>query len=263
MWQKEIGECPSGELPDDLEWRWWQVNWSIKFLRSFCADPYPWGILACSSEDPEEIGPPDNPKPLGVSFYYVDEAEEEADSFWEKYSEAYRIFCDGVNWREIHPKVMQDCFRRLGYNDYFRPKAKQSKPMIASSDEQLDEIERMKDDKCDLELVRLPAIFDENGEWIYFLSHWMQSYIDLVCGGSPPGCQINILWNESKRSKIVRTGLPAKVISGWGLSWQEKRTDAILQFSEKFRIACYRFLLSVDWKALNGDFLISKYLPEE
>lgn len=263
MWQQKIGECPSGALPHDMLWRWWQVKWSIKYLTFCCGEPLPWGSLDCLSEDPEELGPPDDPQPLGISLYYEDGAEEEADIYFEKCSEVYEILDNAIQWEEIHPRVIQQYFKRLGYSHHFMPCTKAPFPPLILSREQIDEIEQKKDDNCDLELVRFPTIHSEVGEWVHLVNKWMRSYVELTCGTPPPECKIKILWKESKPWKSVRTGLPAKVLAGWGLCWKRKRTDGILHFAEKVRIAYYRFLLGVNWESLNGEKLRSQYLNEE
>ncbi len=129
-------------------------------------------------------------------------------------------------------------------------------------DEIIAEIERLKDDKCDIELMKFPSTFDEVSEWIFLVHEWIESYIELTCGAPPPECQIKMLWKESKRCKVCRTGLPSKVLSGWGLCFNGELTEAISQFAEKVRIAYYQFLLGIDWEALDGERLRSQYFYE-
>ncbi len=263
MRQLAIGECPSGTLPIDMQWRWWQVNWSRKFIEYCCGEPVWWGTLDCLSEDPEELGPPDNPEPLGLSLYHDDGEEQEAEVYFEKCSELYKIFCNAIEWEELNPATIQLAYEHLDYlQNFTRADKTLSKPAIVMNRGEIAEYEATKDDKCDLELFRFPVLISEAMQWQMFVNEWIDSYVKLVCGAPPARSEIKILWIDSTKYRAVRTGLPTKNLGGWGLCWRGKRNNEMLEFAEKVRIASYRFLLAVDWAALDGNVLQSKYLGE-
>lgn len=253
MWQMAIGECPSRTPPIDLQWRWWQVNWGRNFLEFCCGEPV-WGTLGCLSEDPEELGPPDDPEPLGISLYYEDGAEHEAHIYFEKCAELYERFCNSIEWNEINPASVQLAYEQLNYHQHFAHGDRNpTRPIYASNQREIDEIEAGKDDKCDLELFRFPTPIGEDVEWQMFVNRWIDSYVKLVCGSPPARSEIKILWTDSAKWRAVRTSLPAKRLGGWGLCWRGNRNDEMLQFAERVRIATYRFLLAVDWRSLYSD----------
>ena len=87
------------------------------------------------------------------------------------------------------------------------------------------------------------------------LSSWIRSYADFLCGPPPDNTNIVYLWCESPHQRLIRTEKPVKIICGWGMRGGGSRSVNALTYAEKFRMAYYQILVSVQWSALDWSAL--------
>lgn len=103
MHWESIGDCGSGQLPEDYDWIIWQKQWAIQYLLYSCGPP-PEGCKLGLMWHEYELG--DYPT-IGLSWEIGRLGSEEWD-YIHTCDRALSRLDRAVSWSDLRPEVLED-----------------------------------------------------------------------------------------------------------------------------------------------------------